>query len=95
MLYDCNIPKMTCADDQCDYKIKFTVKNYQKYPCEYTVNLIVKTIGGNIKTIPVKDGVLGSTHSTSGMETAIVIRTMNHGNDIVTYISPSCHSTHH
>ena len=80
MLYDCNITKMTCVNDQCDYRIEFTVKNYQKYPCEYTVNLMVKTNDGNTETIHVGDGVLGSTHSASGMETAI--RTMSLGNDV-------------
>jgi len=80
MLYDCNITKMTCADDQCDYRIEFTVKNYQNYPCEYTVNLIVETNDGDVETVHIKDGVLGSTHSTSHMETAN--QTVSLGNNV-------------
>ncbi len=80
LLYDCNITKTTCAADQCDYRIEFTVKNYQNYPCEYTVNLIVKTDDGDVKTIHVKDGVLESTHSPSGMET--VNQTVSLGNSV-------------
>ncbi len=80
LLYDCNITKTTCAAGQCDYRIEFTVKNYQNYPCEYTVNLIVKTDDGDVETIHVKDGVLESTHSPSGMET--VNQTVSLGNSV-------------
>jgi len=65
VLYECNFTKMECSgDDGCLWNITFTVKNYQKYNCNYTVSLIA---GDEI--VKLESGNLGPTWSKRAMHT--------------------------
>lgn len=65
VLYECNFTKMECSgDDGCLWNITFTVKNYQKYNCNYTVRLIA---GDEI--VELESGNLGPTWSKRAMHT--------------------------
>ncbi|OYT62704.1 hypothetical protein B6U67_04225 [Methanosarcinales archaeon ex4484_138] len=65
LLYRCNMTKLNCtATNDCLWNVTFTVKNYQKYRCNYVVRLVA----GNTTTL-MKIGTLGPTWSSTAMET--------------------------
>ena len=78
LLYSCNFTKIGCLTEttDCQWNVTFTVKNYQKYPCNYTVSMIV----GNT-TVPLKTGDLGPTWSSTKMETVNTIFTVGDAHD--------------
>ena len=78
LLYSCNFTKIGCLTEttDCQWNVTFTVKNYQKYPCNYTVSMIV----GNT-TVPLKTGDLGPTWSSTKMETVNTIFTVEDAHD--------------
>ena len=58
LLYSCNITNLGCINEMTELEIKYIVKNYQQYKCNWTVNLIY----GN-KTIELGSGILPATWS--------------------------------
>ena len=58
LLYSCNITNLGCIDNMTELEIDYTVKNYQQYDCNWTVNLVY---GNNI--IELGKGILPKTWS--------------------------------
>ena len=79
LLYSCNFTEVDDSN-RSEWIVTYTVKNYQQYPCNYTVSLIVE-YGNNVtKTLPMGEGMVKATWSEYAKDT--IVQTVNVGSDM-------------
>ena len=79
LLYSCNFTEVD-ADEGVVWNVTYTVKNYQQYPCNYSVSLITECGNNVTETMPMGSGTLKATFSEHAKDTTV--KTINLGDNV-------------